>query len=136
MSCVHSCYFESDTSIGFRLPNVIILSTVIRYDSTTGTFTVPPGGDGFYYFSAYLVVEDRESGVFDIELNDETICTAFAQQIDTLNNEENTSCNAAVYVTEGASLIHLFFKITFSLLFGLCIIFFILYCLYECLTFY
>ena len=26
-----------------------------RYDSTTGTFTVPPGGDGFYYFYVYCL---------------------------------------------------------------------------------
>ena len=28
---------------------------VYRYNSTTGTFTVPPGGDGFYYFSVYCL---------------------------------------------------------------------------------
>ena len=31
------------------------LFIVYRYDSTTGTFTVPPGGDGFYYFSVYCL---------------------------------------------------------------------------------
>ena len=28
---------------------------ISRYDSTTGVFTVPPGGDGVYYFSTYLI---------------------------------------------------------------------------------
>ena len=38
---------ESTTS----LPILFISS----YDSTTGVFTVPPGGDGVYYFSIYLI---------------------------------------------------------------------------------
>ena len=29
------------------------LFTVYRYDNTVETFTVPPGGDGYYYFSVY-----------------------------------------------------------------------------------
>ena len=28
---------------------------ISSYDSTTGVFTVPPGGDGVYYFSTYLI---------------------------------------------------------------------------------
>ena len=31
------------------------LFIVYRYDGTIGTFTVPPGGDGFYYFSVYYL---------------------------------------------------------------------------------
>ena len=38
---------ESTTS----LPILFISS----YDSTTGLFTVSPGGDGVYYFSTYLI---------------------------------------------------------------------------------
>ena len=36
-------------------PVLLILFIVYRYDSTTGTFTVPSGGDGFYYFSVYCL---------------------------------------------------------------------------------
>ena len=76
---------------------------------------MPPSGDGYYYISSYLVVDDGESGIFDIQLNEETICTAFADQTDSTINDENTSCGAVAYVVEGASLINLLFKITFSL---------------------
>ena len=57
---------ESTTS----LPILFISS----YESTTGLFTVPPGGDGVYYFSTYLYVDDGEYGVFDMRLNDDDIC--------------------------------------------------------------
>ena len=40
-----------------------------RYDSTTGTFTVPSSGDGFYYFSAFLTADGDEYVYFDVELN-------------------------------------------------------------------
>ena len=65
---------------------------------------MPPGGDGFYYFATYLVVDDGESGRFDIQINEETICTAFADQSDTVNNDENTSCHGVAYVVEGTKL--------------------------------
>ena len=67
---------------------------------------MPPGGNGFYYFSTYLLVDDGESGTFGIELNGGIICTAYADQTDTVSNDENTSCSAAAYVVEGACLIY------------------------------
>ena len=38
-----------------EMDSITSLFIVYRYDSTTGTFTVPPGGDGFYYFSVYCL---------------------------------------------------------------------------------
>ena len=37
------------------MDSIASLFIVYRYDSTTGTFTVPPGGDGFYYFYVYCL---------------------------------------------------------------------------------
>ena len=38
---------------------------------------MPPGGDGVYYFSTYLLVDDGESAYFDMTLNDDVICSTF-----------------------------------------------------------
>ena len=47
------------------------------YNSTTGIFTVPPGGDGVYYFSTYMLVYPGESARFDMRLNGDVICTIY-----------------------------------------------------------
>ena len=39
----------------FEMDAITSLFIVYRYDSKTGTFTVPSGGDGFYYFSVYCL---------------------------------------------------------------------------------
>ena len=65
---------------------------------------MPPGGDGYYYFFVYLVVRADEYGYFDIELNEEIICTAFADQQNTAVNDGPTSCSAIAYVAEGNML--------------------------------
>ena len=53
---------------------------ISRYDPETGEFTVPPGGDGVYYFSAYVAPQLAEYGVFDMYLhpnigNSKVICS-------------------------------------------------------------
>ena len=39
-------------------------------------FTVPPGGDGLYYFSLFLYVDIDEVAFFHMRLNDDVICAA------------------------------------------------------------
>ena len=73
-----------------------------RYNSTSGTFTVPPGGDGFYYFSVYLLVLQSHVTVFDIAINEQIICTAYAEQLSS-SDDENTSCTAVSYAAEGVT---------------------------------
>ena len=72
-----------------------------RYDRRTGTFTVPPGGDGYYYFSVFFLVNSGELAYFDIEINGEVLCTAAADQHDTAFDEGQAACSAATYATEG-----------------------------------
>ena len=59
------------------------------------------GGDGFYYFSTYLVVTDYEYGTFDIQINGETLCTAYTEEEDTSAADRGqAACSGAAYVTE------------------------------------
>ena len=62
---------------------------------------MPPGGDGFYYFSVCLLVQPDEWGHFDIQINGEVLCVAQTDQTDTPNNEGQAVCSAATYATEG-----------------------------------
>ena len=63
MDCITSLFiiYRYDTQLEHSLcPLVEMDSTtslfiVYRYDSTIGSFTVPPGGDAFYYFSVYCL---------------------------------------------------------------------------------
>ena len=80
----------------------IQLDLIYRYDSTTGTFTVPPGGDGYYYFSAFLTVDGGERVYFDVEVNGEVICTVFSDLEGSFaGDSETTSCNGVAYAVEG-----------------------------------
>ena len=106
------------------MDTITSLFIVYRYDSTSGTFTVPPGGDGFYYFSIYfyrfdrrftvppggdgfyyfsvfLTVPNNEWGRFDIQINVETLCTAATEQEDTPNDHGQAACSAATYASAG-----------------------------------
>ena len=75
-----------------------------RYNSTTGAFTVPTDGDGFYYFSVYLQVEEGQLGHFDLEMNGQVLCTAHADQQETTGDEGQAACSATTDATAGRSL--------------------------------
>ena len=73
-----------------------------RYDRTTGIFRVPPGGDGVYYFSTYLLSFGGEYGRFDMRLNDDVICTAFEDHSNNGSGDAAPgSCTAVVDVIAG-----------------------------------
>ena len=76
---------------------------VYSYDITTGTFTVPTGGDGYYYFSTFFVVRLYEYARFDIKINGETLCTAYTDQ-EIPSDDGQAACSAAVFAMEGVSL--------------------------------
>ena len=69
--CSHLPLVEMESTTS--LPILFISS----YDTTTGTFTVPPGGDGVYYFSVYLTVEPAEWARFDIRFNEDFIYSTY-----------------------------------------------------------
>ena len=63
-------------------------------------FTVPRDGDGLYYFSVFVVVNATEYGFFDMELNDNIVCTVEPID-DNGNNRVSSSCSAVVRATAG-----------------------------------
>ena len=62
---------------------------------------MPSGGDGFYYFSVYLLVEDGEFAYFDIRMNGVKQCTAATDQAQTDSDDGQSACSAAVYASAG-----------------------------------
>ena len=77
------------------------LFIVYRYDSSTGTFTVPSGGDGFYYFSVYLRLNGAQSATFDILVNGGLICTAFSDlSLSPSGDSEAASCTGITFAAE------------------------------------
>ena len=88
-----------------EMDSVTSLFIVYRYDNTTGTFTVPPGGDGFYYFSAFLDGNTGEDGIFDLEINGEQLCSIELDQQGS-GDQGQSSCSAAIYAVEGLSQNH------------------------------
>ena len=71
------------------------------YDETTGLFTVPPGGDGLYYFYTHLQFLPDEYSNFIIRLNGDDLCDVFE---DNDNGDYGmSSCGAAVVLEEGKS---------------------------------
>ena len=63
---------------------------------------MPPGGDGFYYFSVFLFADGGESAHFDVELNGLQICEAVSDLTESPPNDGGvTTCNGAAYAVEG-----------------------------------
>ena len=63
---------------------------------------MPPGGDGFYYFSVFLIVDGAEFAYFDVELNGQLICTVFSDLTQSSSdNTETTTCSGVAYAVEG-----------------------------------
>ena len=72
----------------------------------TGTFTVPYGGEGFYYFSVYLTVPQREFAFCDLRINGENICLVYGDKSSSTTTDfDQASCSAAVFASEDKHLI-------------------------------
>ena len=82
------------------LPNYYSALT-FSYDSTTGLFTVPPGGDGIYYFSTYLLAQQGELGRVDLMLNDDIMCSTLPDRNNGDLDYAPGSCSAVVDVVAG-----------------------------------
>ena len=63
-------------------------------------FTVPPFGDGLYYFSTYLLIDDGEYGSFNMMVNDVLVCTAYGDG-NSGDDLAQATCSTVVGVAEG-----------------------------------
>ncbi len=74
---------------------------VFRYDSNTGKFTVPPGGDGLYYFSTYLRINAGKWGRFNIRLFGDILCTADGDADSNTTDRAQATCSSLLQLNEG-----------------------------------
>ena len=72
-----------------------------RYNSETGTFTVPPGGDGYYSWTLYLIGANGENSEYNIEMNGERLCSVRMDQQQTSSDVEQSTCSAIAYAAQG-----------------------------------
>ncbi len=74
---------------------------VFRYDTSTAIFTVPTGGDGLYYFSIYLLVENGEWGEFRLWVNGEILCSAYGDAYNSPSEDPQATCSGLAQLTMG-----------------------------------
>ena len=74
---------------------------ISSYDNTTGVFTVPPGGDGVYYFSTFLLAFYGKAASFRIRVNEDDMCAAWPYQNRHDTEYDSASCSAIVDVVAG-----------------------------------
>ena len=87
-----------ELTVIFLSPNFYCIH--FSYDDTVGVFTVPPGGDGLYYFSSFFLVENTEFAQFSVVLNDVVVASSFGDGNTGLDQAQAT-CSAVVDVSEG-----------------------------------
>ena len=91
-----------------RFAHCSVPDIIFSYDNTTGVFTVPPRGDGMYYFSTFLEVSAGETAVFKMMLNSEQICSPVGDGDDgSLDNTNTASCTAVIQVAAGSRSIQI-----------------------------
>ena len=82
--------------------SITSLFIVYRYDSTTGIFTVPPGGDGFYYFTIFLLTFSAEFAYFNLKINSQVLCSTKIDLDQAASGDvEGISCSGVAQVMEG-----------------------------------
>ena len=77
-------------------------------------FTVPSGGDGFYYFSVFLVVINGEYGRFDIQINGETFCSPYTDQQGSPGDPGQAACGATTYASAGSLVLNYIYLYTYK----------------------
>ena len=72
-----------------------------RYNSTTGMFTVPPGGDGMYFFYIFMKVDWGEYALFEIRINNVRMCSANGDHDTLASDNPSATCGVVASLTAG-----------------------------------
>ncbi len=79
-----------------------ILMFSYRYNSDTGFFRVPLGGNGTYYFSTFVLVRAGEMGKFEIKANGQELCRGLGDQNNSgVNDYSQAVCSGVANLQEG-----------------------------------
>ena len=57
---------------------------------------MPSGGDGYYYFSAYLLGNEGEASDFDIQMNGDVLCTVHLEQHQQTDDFLQSACSVSL----------------------------------------
>ena len=80
-----------------------------RYDSSTGQFTVPPGGAGLYFLYVNFFTAPLQDVDFGIRVNGQLLCSAHSYMDSANGNDRGTpSCGAVAALTDGSANIRVF----------------------------
>ena len=72
------------------------------YNVADGVFTVPPGGEGLYYFSTFLTFRAGKWGSMQITKNRTTkLCTVWGGNQENQDDHKQSSCSAIVSLVPG-----------------------------------
>ena len=73
-----------------------------RCNPLTATFRVPPGGDGLYYFSTFLLVDYGDVAHFEVTINGNRICAAFGDNYNSGDlDAPQATCSGLAHLMEG-----------------------------------
>ena len=73
----------------------------LRYNSSTGVFTVPSDKSGLYYFYAHIVVAVNSYGRFELMKNSETLCVMDGDSNDSPTDHDTITCAAMLWLIKG-----------------------------------
>ena len=74
--------------------------TISRYEPDTRVFTVPPGGEGYYFLTIYVTVWYSEFVEIDLRVNGKVVCTMYEDNYETSGDWSNGGCSAVTQVTQ------------------------------------
>ncbi len=92
-------YTDAETSQLLKASNCVVYSS---YNNNTGIFTVPIGGAGIYYFSAYFMIGWEKLGQFVLGSTEGEICRAMGDHDSSgAQDFSQAGCSGVAQLEEG-----------------------------------